>query len=57
MVSFASEKSIFLVAVVLEQGDLIQGLLDDWTFHSSSPLVTRMPSCLLSTFFPEFQSA
>lgn len=47
-------KPIFVVAVVLEQEDPIQGLLDDWTFHSSTPLLTRMTNCLHSTLFPEF---
>lgn len=47
-------KPIFVVALVLEQEGPIQGLLDDWTFHSSTPLLTRMTNCLHSTLFPEF---
>lgn len=39
---------------LLEQEDPIQGLLDDWTFHSSIPLLTRMTNCLCSILFPEF---
>lgn len=51
-VYLAPQKPMFVVAVVLEQEDLIEGLLDDCTLHSSLPLLTRVTSCLCSVFFP-----
>lgn len=38
-------KFFVVVVAVIEQEDMIQGLLGDWTFNSSIPLLTRMTNC------------